>query len=305
VDRVGEGRDIGGLAEELQAHPAALRRMLRALAAADVFSVNHDDFVTPTPASRYLSRDTPGSLHAAAAFWGMPDAWAAWGDLAHSIRTGRSAFEHRLQMPLFDYLDSRPEEATHFHRFMSSGIESRHEAVLAACDFQRFGSLVDVGGGNGMLLARILSTHAGASGTLFDRAGALDNVVPEIRRLCAAGRCSVVAGDFFHSVPKGADAYLLSQIVHDWGDDDAVHLLRNCRRAAGTGAVALLIERVLQGRGSRSINNFLSDIEMLVLHQSAERTPAEYEALAREAGWRVERIIETSSPFSVIECTAV
>jgi hypothetical protein len=302
ADRVGEGRKLADVADDLQVDCGALRRVMYALAAFDVFAIDND-LATQTTASRLLTREAPLSLHAAAMFWGMPAAWAAWGDLEYAVKTGKSAFEHLHEQPLFSYLDSHPEDGANFNRFMSSSPDEREAAVVKAYDFTRFERIADIGGGNGMLLAKILAAHRQGHGILYDRTNVLEGITHAIAELTSAGRCELVAGDFFQSVPQGANAYLLSQIIHDWDDEAALRILRNCRRAVTPESVMLLIERLLENdSGNMHANNFLSDIEMLVLHNSAERSSEEYRALLNKGGFRVERVISTTSPFSVIEC---
>ncbi|MBX4899676.1 MULTISPECIES: methyltransferase [Rhizobium] len=306
ANRIGEGRKLAEVALDLQADLGALRRVLRALAAFDIFAVNDEDFATQTAASRLLIKDAPSSLHAAAMFWGMPAAWATWGDLEYAVKTGECAFEHRFQQPLFSYLDAHPEDGSNFNRFMAISPEERHAAVVKAYDFTKFGCIADIGGGNGMLLVQILAAHPQGRGILYDRDSVVVEAIGEITALASAGRCKVIAGDFFQNVPKGADIYLLSQIVHDWTDEKALQILHNCRKAVADDTVLLLIERSLDlGSNAIHANNFLSDIEMLVLHRAAERSAVEYCALLEKSGFRIERVIGTTSPFSLIECVPV
>lgn len=305
-DRIGERRGLADLAHELQVDFASLRRMVRALAASGIFSVDEQNVATQTPASRLLMRDVPSSLHAAASFWGMSAAWRAWADLEYAIRTGDSVFEHLFQRPLFDYLDEHPGHLENFNRFMQRSPEERHAAVVQAGDFARFQRVADIGGGNGQLLATILAAAPSVHGILHDRASVVGQPVHALRAMAWAGRCDIVCGDFFEAVPRGADAYVLSQILHDWDDSNALRILGRCREAAEAGTTLLVIERLLDlGADGARANDFLSDIEMLVLHRSGERSTQEYRSLLDEAGFRVERVIATTSPFSLIECQAV
>jgi len=306
ADRIGEGRPLAEVARELKADFGALRRMARALAAFDIFAVNDEDFATQTAASRLLMKNDPRSLHAAAMFWGMPAAWETWGDLEYSVKTGECAFEHRFEQHLFTWFAEHPQESADFNRFMAVSPEERHAAVVKAYDFTKFGCIADVGGGNGMLLNRILAAHPQGRGILYDRGNVVDDAIGDIKALASAGRCDIVAGNFFESVPQGADIYLLSQIIHDWDDERVLQILRNCRKALAANAVLLLIERSVDlGSGPVHVNNFLSDIEMLVLHRAAERTTAEYRALLEKSGFRIERVIGTDCPFYLIECVPI
>jgi len=305
ADRVGARRLLAELAAELRCNQDALRRMVRALSAFDIFAIDGSDVVTQTAASRFLMKDSPSSLHAAACFWGLPCMWETWGELEYAVRSGECAFEHGFRQPLFDYFEGDPEASARFNRFMAASPDERHSAVVSAYDFTPFGCVADIGGGNGMLLARVLAAAPQARGLLCDRAEVVAQPCVEFASLRRAGRCDVVAANFFEGVPAGADAYILSQIIHDWDDEHALQILRHCRHAVAGRAALLPVERVLDlERPGVNANNFLSDIEMLVLHKAAERTMDEYRTLLREAGFRVERLVDTASPFSVIECRA-
>lgn len=301
ADRVGEGEGLSAIADALPAEVNSLRRMMRALAAFGIFSIDHSDFVTQTATSCLLMRDNPQSLHAAASFWGLPAAWQTWGDLDYSIRTGESAFEQRFQQTLFEYFKENTAAAQVFNRFMAVSPDERHAAVVEAYDFSPFNRVADIGGGSGRLLVEILNACPETYGILCDRVEVIQNATPDFSKLAGDGRCEAKPVNFFAKVPSGADAYLLSQIIHDWDDAAALSILRNCRSAVEPGSVLLLIERALDGHISDT-NYYLSDIEMLVLHRACERSIADYRELLREAGFHVERVIPTRSPFSIIEC---
>ncbi|CAN7377555.1 hypothetical protein LJR230_002166 [Trinickia sp. LjRoot230] len=306
ADRIGNGRHLDDLAHELLADAGPLRRALCALAAFDIFTVGYDGLVEQTAASRLLMRSSSPSLHAAARFWAMPAAWAAWGELEDAVRTGECAFERTFHQSLFDYLEENAEDRSSFQQFMSASPDDRHRAVARAYDFARFEQIVDIGGGNGMQLAMILAACPASRGILCDRESVVEHATREIVELARAERCEIVACDFFDHVPRGADAYVLSQIVHDWDDTSALKILRKCREAARSDSVLLVIERFFESNGGTTHpNSFLSDIEMLVLHGAAERSANEYRTLINKSGFRIERVVQTDSPFSVIECVPI
>jgi hypothetical protein len=176
--------------------------------------------------------------------------------------------------------------------------------VVAAYDFSRLRTLIDVGGGQGELLIALLRANPTATGVLFDLPSVIEGAQQVVGAADLAGRCALVAGNFFEEVPGGGDAYLLSGVIHDWSDDKAVAILKNCHRAMGENGTLLLIERVLPSRVERSATlqpyALLSDLNMMVFG-GLERTEAEFRELFARAGFVLTRVIPTSSPFSVIE----
>src|SRR3954447_10869313 len=164
------------------------------------------------------------------------------GDLLHSIRTGESAFEHVHGMGFWDYTARHPEAGDIFN---ASRPQPRFAAALAAYDFSGIGTLVDVGGGWGQLLAAILPAYPAMRGVLFDLPQVVAGAPPILAAAGVAERCAVVGGDFFAAVPIGGDAYILAGIVHDWGDEQAVAILRACRRVVPPTGRLLLLELML------------------------------------------------------------
>jgi hypothetical protein len=232
--------------------------------------------------------------------------WVAWGDLEQALRTGDCAFEARFGQSFFGHLQAHPEQSAVFQGFMSRSPENRHAAVARAYDFSRFARIADIGGGDGMQLAAILTAHPNITGLLYDRASVLSDIAVDLVGLARNDRCEIIPGDFLQSIPAGADAYLLSQILHDWSDASALRILRNCRDVMQPQSVLLIIERLFEPeRGVTTPNSFLSDIEMLVLHGAAERSIDEYRTLLLRGGFRIERVVRTDSPFSLIECVPV
>jgi hypothetical protein len=201
----------------------------------------------------------------------------------------------------FDYLRDHPDEAALFDLFMQHSPDDRHAAVATAYDFSWAKLVVDVGGGNGALLAAILTRYADTSGLLFDQHAVVAGASETLKDL--QGRCRVEAGDFFERVPEGADVYALSQILHDWNDERCFTILRNCRAAMRSGARLLVIERLLEEEpGRTNPMNYLADMQMMVIHDGAkERTRAEFERLFEKTDLKLNRVTPTSSPFSVLE----
>ncbi len=295
-------------ADELAAsagmHPPSLFRLMRALASQGVFTEDHADRFGLTPLSELLRSDVPGSFGPFALSYGEPWWWSSWGSLLHAVQTGETAFNYVHGMSLFEYLDQHPKAAQIFNANMSSMTASEAQAVVTAYDFSSTQALVDVGGGHGALAIAILLAHPQIRALVFD----LTSVVAGTRvRLESAGlgnRCDVKGGSFFESIPTGGDTYTLKDILHDWDDEQAVAILRNCHHSMSHSAKLLVIERVIPSGDGPMIGKLI-DISMLVLSGGRERTEAEYRGLLEAARFRVTQIIAADTETSVIEAMPV
>jgi precorrin-6B methylase 2 len=276
-----------------------LRRLLRGLAAHGVFDLSSGDIVRNNAQSRWLSRTTPGSLQAAAKYWSLPVCWTAWGDLRDALREDRNSFEVRHSQSFFSYLDENPAESQVFDQFMSASPDDRHAAVVAALALDDGVLVVDVGGGDGTLLAAILDANPSVRGLLVDRPAVIAQPHQRLGRFNS--RCTALAGDFQKEVPVG-DVYILSQIVHDWNDEEVTQLFQNCVDAMNPGGRVVVVERRMGSISEPGDTlNYLSDLEMLTLLPGWERTDEEYAALAEASGLKLTRITGTASPFALFE----
>jgi len=278
----------------------AVYRLLRALASLGLFSSLPERCFALTPLGAYLRSDIPGSLRGFARFAGHEITWRPWGQLADTVRTGTPAFEHLFGMPAFDYCAQHPDVAAIVNNAMTAATTTSAAAIVAAYDFAKIGTLVDVGGGHGLLLASILKTAAGMHGILFELPYAVEGARELLRREAVAERCAVIAGDFFAAVPEGGDAYILKGVIHDWNDERATHILRNCHRAMRPQTKLLLVEGVITPGDEPDVQKF-GDLEMLVLAAGRERTEAEFAELYSKAGFRLTQVVPTTSPLSIIE----
>ena len=291
------------LARAAGADADALHRLLRALASVGVFTEGGDGRFSLTPLADALRTDAPGSLRAYAIMLGEDWHWRAWGQLPHSVRTGQSAFEHVFGCGVFDYFAAHPEAAQVFNAAMTSRTGQENAAVTAAYEWPA-GTIVDVGGGQGALLAAILERNPDARGVLFDVAHVVDAARPLMAEAGLAARCELVAGSFFERVPSGGDLYLLKRVLHDWTDKSALAILKNCRASMGVGSQLLVIEHVLAPGNAPSFGK-LFDLEMLVLTSGGrERSDAEFRALLSAAGFEQRRIIAAGPTASLIEAIA-
>jgi SAM-dependent methyltransferase len=304
ADLLAEGpQSYGELAKVTGTHAPSLRRMLRLLASVAVFAEEADGKFALTPIGACLRTGVPGSLHAVALlFGGITD--KAWSDLLYSVETGKPAFNHVFGMDTFSYMARHPEEAANFDKAMSSFTTQIAVAVTAVYDFSTFRTVVDVGGGNGSLLAGILRVNPSLRGIVFEQPHVAERAKERLRGDGLADRCAVVGGDFFREVPGGGDAYLLKHVIHDWDDEHATAILKNCGRAMDPSSRLLIVEGIYppridpsdECRGAAS-----NDVNMLVCTGGRQRSEDEFRSLLHAAGLKLTRIVPTSAGVGVIE----
>ena len=296
-------RSAEEIALKVDANPDAVRRLLRMLASRGVFTQHGDGRFGLTPMAEALRADAPTSVRGIVLFFGHPSHWEHWGHLPYSVQTGRPSVDALRGKPMFEWLEDEPEFAVTFNEGMTSASDTEIEPVLAAYDFSRFGTIVDVGGGHGRLLAAILRKAPQSRGILFDAQSVVAGAPALLDAAGVADRTAVVGGSFFESVPSGGDAYVLKHIVHDWDESKVLEILRNVRSAMAANTRLLVIETVIPDDDREHLSKLL-DLEMLVAGTGKERTAAEYTQLLNRAGFRNTRVIPTVGPASVVECEA-
>ena len=278
------------LAKALDADPATLRRFLATLASIGVVRQNGEDHWELTPMGECLRGDAPGSWRDFARWFGCDAHYAAFGALEQSVRTGQSGFAKIFGELSWAYMERDHETGRCFDRAMSSVAATAHPLILSQYDFAGIGTLVDIGGGQGELLSAILARYPAMRGIVLD----LPHVVEAARaRIVARGlgdRLATVAGDFFAAVPP-ADAYIMTNVLHDWNDADSIAILRNCRAAMRPGGRVLISDFVLRPVNEPDIGR-LFDLEMLVLTDGGkERSEAEFEQILTASDLRLTRVI--------------
>jgi hypothetical protein len=286
------------LAAATQTHARSLHRLLRALASEGVFAEQPDGRFANTPLSECLV-SAPGSQRALAVMMGE-EHFRAWGELLHSIRTGRCAFEHVYGQNVFAYLGQHPEQGAIFDEAMTGVHGMETSAMLDAYDFTGVNVLVDVGGGNGRTLAGVLRRFPSLRGVLFDLPPVVERARKELSAAGVTDRCQVLAGDFFQAVPPGGDAYMMRHIIHDWDDDRSRIILRNCRAVMPAHGKLLVVEAVIPPGNDPNWGKLL-DLNMLVMPGGLERTEAEYRDLFAATGFTLTRVMPTSADVSVAE----
>ncbi len=297
-------KSVDDLARTTGAHPPSLHRVLRLLASEGVFAETDPGRFELTPLAEPLRGDARESLRARAIFDGEECNWRAWGSLLHSVATGEPAFDHVHGAGLFSYLSRHPAAAAHFDALMTEQTTPWARAVVEAYDFSGIGTLVDVGGGYGALLAAILAAHPPMRGILYDLPHVIAAARPKLEATSVADRCDAIGGNFFEAVPEGGDAYVLKQILHDWDDDRCETILRNCRRVTPKGGRLLVVEALIPPGNEPGYAKFM-DLMMLALLTGRERTEEEYRRLLEATGFALSRVVRTPAEVSVIEATPV
>jgi len=300
-----EPRTAEDLAPSIGVAAKPLYRLLRALAGVGIFAQEADGRFRLNPQADFLREDGSDSLWALAVMLGERQD-RCWGELLETVRTGETAFDRIYGRPVFDYLGDHPEQARIFDAAMTGFSRRQTHAMLDAYDFSDVGTLADIGGGVGSKLAAVLSRYPAMRGLLFDVPRAVEGARPVLEAAGVATRCDVRAGDFFTSIPDGADAYVLSHILHDWDDGKAGLILDNLRRATSPSARLLVVEYVVPDRKQAASDDGaafgkLLDVHMMLVTGGLERTEAEYRDLFADHGFRLTRVVPTAADVSVVE----
>lgn len=300
ADAVGESpKPVAEIAAATGTHADSLNRVMRLLAAHGVFRWENGGYAH-TPASDLLRSDHPQSMRSFVQMQGVNALWHIWEHMEHTLRTGRSAAEVALPEGSFwGYFRAHPEDSQLFNAAMNGKTAGQTFGILSAYDFSGFGSLTDVGGGNGFFLEQALNAHAKLRGTLFD----LPHVVEEAKGI-ASDRLTLHGGDFFAGGLPASDAYIMIQILHDWSDEETVRILESIRKAAPPHAKLLLAEFLLPEEPKPSWT-LLIDLVMMTELTGRERTASEFRGLLAQAGFRLDRVVDAGMNTFVLESSVV
>ncbi|MET9513739.1 methyltransferase [Streptomyces sp. NPDC002994] len=315
VELVGDTpRRAAEVAADAGAEHGPMTRLLRALAGLGLLKEAAPDSFSVTPAGALLDPGRPDSLTSFVRMFTEPAIVRAWEHLDDSVRTGEIAFDAVFGTDFFSHLAQHPELSAEFNAAMSQAVSETAAALPFAYDFGRFTTVTDVGGGDGTLLAGVLDAHPGLTGVVFDTAQGLAEAPKTLERHGLKGRCSLIAGDFFRSVPEGSDLYLMKSILHDWTDDQAVTILSHCREVLPPGGLILIVEPVLPEVVDTDAEadvtdggvTYLSDLNMLVNMGGRERTRKDFEDVCHRAGLSITSVtpLTEAAPYSLIEAVA-
>jgi hypothetical protein len=293
-------KSIEELARLTETDQDSLFRMMRALASQEVFKKRKDGLYINTPMSKALIEGKDSLRYMIMQHLGTLN-WQVLNELSYSIKTGKTAFSKIHSKRIYDYLSENPKESALFDRSMTNLTEIVIEPVLSSVNFSRYPVIADIGGGEGLLLSSILYKNKNSSGILFDLPEGMMGADPILQRFGVTDRVRKVHGNFFETAPSGADAYLLKNILHNWSTPECVEILSIIRNAMPDHGRILILEMMLD-EGNETSYGKLIDLQMMVFMQDGrERTRKEFESLVQQAGLRINRIIHTVAPISVIE----
>ena len=291
------------LASTTKMHAPSLYRVLRALASIGVVRSTGDERFALTPVSELLVTDAPGSLRWFTISELGQEHFPAWGNLMHSVKTGEIAFDNFFGVDIWKYFEQNPEDGATFQNSMSGVTAATNEQIRSLYDFSPFGTVVDIGGGHGGLITSVLQTNPKAKGILFDAPQVIEAARQKIETAGLAERCETVAGDFFKAVPAGGDLYMMKWIIHDWNDEQAITILRNCRSQMKSGGKLIIVDCVVPETDEPDFSKFF-DLNMLVMTGGKERTKKEFAQILSAAGFKLLRVIPTEVPTSIVEAEA-
>jgi len=300
ADRLARGAlSADELARAANVNPDALYRCLRALSTTGIFTEMPEKHFANTPASEVLRSDHPAHAYEMVLWMTNRFHFLAQAEFMHSVRTGETCCEVAVKKSCFEYLPTDPETNGEFNDAMTSLSAMVIPTILETYDFSGLGTLCDVAGGHGMVLTSILKRHPDLKGILFDLDHVISGAKPRIEQAGLTSRCTTETGDFFQAVPA-ADSYVMKHIIHDWDDDKAATILRNCVKAMRGNGKIILIESVVPGPNLPSFAKWL-DLEMLTLPGGRERTEEQFRELFASAGLKLNRIVPNQSPLYVLE----
>jgi hypothetical protein len=288
------------LADSTGTHAPSLYRIMRALTSAGVFRKEGDDRFALTPLSETLVAGVPGSLRPFIISELGQEHYPAWGNLLHSVKTGEIAFDNFFGMDVWKYFAQNPEDAAVFNDSMTGMTAAANEAIMSVYDFSQFKTVIDIGGGHGGLITSILQQNPQTKGVLFDAPQVIEGARAKLENTGLTDRCEIVGGDFFQAVPAGGDAYVMKWIIHDWEDEKAIRILKNCRQHMQPNSRLIIVDCVVPENDEPDFSKTF-DLNMMVMTGGKERTATEFRELLAAAGFKLLRTIPTDVPTSIVE----
>lgn len=274
----------------------SLYRLMRALSSIDIFAENEQGYFMLTPLANCLQKNISKSLR----FFNQEEQYRVYANLLYSIKTGRNAFEYTYGMNMYHYLSENPEYARIFDEAMAFGTEAEKNAIVEAYDFSGIRKLIDVGGGKGNLISAILKSNSKMEGILYEQPHLSEDAKHLLKAQGVSERCEFLTGDFFESVPNGGNTYILKHVLHNWDNERAIKILKNCHKVMAKNGKILVIEIVIR-TGNEQFEGKFADLVMLQFLTGAERTKEEYRVLFERAGFKLTKIIPTQGTTSIIE----
>lgn len=293
-------KDIESLATELNVQVEPLNRVLRYLHELGIFGRDSVGRYTLNKVSEFLVSNHPQSMQSVVVLYNE-EPYTAWSHLLHAVKTGENAFTHTYKMPLFEYHEAHPNSADIFNRGMTSISIPLDQAVACDYNFSIYHTLADIGGGQGNLLRQIIQRYPSVQGILFETAAVLTEEIKQQWRYDPLGsRIKLQIGDFFHSVPKDVDAYILKGVIHNWTDEKVVQIYKTIYQAMKPETQLLVMEPVILEDEPLRRAKLNLDVNMMVINNSQERTIEQHRRLLEKSGFKITKIVPTRSFISVI-----
>lgn len=292
------------LAKIVGVHADPLYRVLRALASVGIFKESSDSHFGNTPLSEAIRADVPGSVRDSVIMRPMDAFLLAWSRLMDVVRTGKPSFKDVNGCEQWEYFRRHPDIGEIFNKGISARTSQVTSALLQSYDFSQFETLIDVGGGLGTVLAAILNEFPHLHGCLYEQSSAIEGARSFLEAQGVISRCKLVAGDFFESVPKDFDVYLMKSILHDWDDEEALAILKNCRASMNKNGRLLIVDAVIS-RDNAPHPAKWKDLMMMVVYGSKERTEREFQKLLADAGFKLKQVTALPLPDALIEAVPV
>ncbi|MFX1364917.1 MAG: methyltransferase [Promethearchaeota archaeon] len=301
ADLLADGpKSVKELSIATKTHTSSLYRVLRVLDRMGVFYEESPEIFSLTDVSNLLRTDIPFSVKDWAILNGSEWHSRSWMNLLYSVKTGKPSFWEIYGTKGFEYFQKNPEDFNNLSDAMTFFSNGQAMQIVKSYDFSNFRTIVDVGGGEGYLLMAILKNNPSLQGVLYDLPEVADRARKNIEKKNMSDRCKVNGGDFLQSVPKGADAYIMKYVIHDWSDENALKILRNCRDCINSYGKLLVIDKVISLKSGLG-DEIMGDIEMMILGEGRERTESEFRELFNNAGFKLTKIIPTPLALYIIE----
>jgi hypothetical protein len=292
---------IEQIAQQVDANPEALYRLMRLLASYGIFYEEERKTFSLTPLAEPLLSKDEASLRSWLAYHdGNEKRWQAYGHMEYSIKTGKPAFDDLNGKSFFDDVMSDADAAQQFDEGMKNLSAEEDAALTGTYDFSWPKTIVDIGGGTGGFLSNLLKLHDYQQGILFDLPATIQRAQEQVENKHLGERMTYQAGSFFETIPTGGDLYILKRILHDWNDEDCVSILKKCAAAMHEDARLLIVETIVADNNMPDFAKSV-DVGMLVLFGGKERTWPEWEALLSQAGLTVHHVYVNNSLLSLIE----
>lgn len=306
ADHLAKGpKTISSLAKETDSQEEQLYRIMRALSSVGIFEELENKTFRLNDCGATLLTGVPGTVKDFV-LANLSEHFPGFMELTYSVQTGKVPFERVHGINLWEYYKKYPESGANFSRGMTGLSNMELQGILGTYDFSPYKTIVDIGGGNGIMMYAILNAVPGSFGIIFDEENVISNTIQLIPENLKE-RCSVTIGSFFDKVPAGADLYTMKWIIHDWNDDECIQILKNCYEAMPKGAKLLMIDAVIPDNSQNKPHPAkLLDIVMMACITGRERTLSEFKELIEKAGLRFSQLISIGMESkSIVECEKI